>query len=360
MYTPVNKYWRIFEPRRTWIEIQCFYYGLSAYGNYADCLRINNNNEIFFYFRSSEDLIHRLFVCIAGVADQLQTNFATDLRNILKSVFLMNQTIEIEPEKPIEPEETPAENPQATSQKNTETIEYEVSESEVLTNGDSFDSIYSAEEVYADNSPTSRRSQHSLTALEGPSNTEENTQNDLNERRDSQPSSRQNSQRSLNSRSSGNSINATQQNDTVEIAADANGSPRSLTRKETPSRSSSSTSSDSNRNPATENYYDTESIGSNSRVSQVVAEQTVVNGNVGARSNTRANLRSAGDGEDGVRSGNRGGDRTGDRAHRSQSVSTGLERAPEWVPDIAAPDCMRCGSHFTAFRRRHHCRNCGK
>lgn len=31
-----------------------------------------------------------MFVCIAGVADQLQTNFACDLRNILKSVFLIN------------------------------------------------------------------------------------------------------------------------------------------------------------------------------------------------------------------------------------------------------------------------------
>lgn len=319
------------------------------------------HNNIFFSYRSSEDLIHRLFVCIAGVADQLQTNFATDLRNILKSVFLMNQTIEIEPEKPVEPQEPKPENPQSTSQKNTETIEYEVSESEVLTNGDSFDSIYSAEEVYADNSPTSRRSQHSLTALEGTSNTEENTQNDLNERRDSQPSSRQNSQRSLNSRSSANSIGATQQSEHAEIAADNNGSPRLPTRKDVPSRSSSSTSSDSNRNPTTENYYDTESIGSNSRVSQVITEQTVANGNVGAGLTTRVNLRSVGDaGEGGVRSGNRAGDRTGDRAHRSQSVSTGLERAPEWVPDIAAPDCMRCGSHFTAFRRRHHCRNCGK
>lgn len=47
-------------------------------------------NMDIFCSRSSEDLIHRLFVCIAGVADQLQTNFASDLRNILKSVFLMN------------------------------------------------------------------------------------------------------------------------------------------------------------------------------------------------------------------------------------------------------------------------------
>ncbi|GFO05208.1 lateral signaling target protein 2 homolog [Plakobranchus ocellatus] len=41
-------------------------------------------------FRSSSDMIHRLFVCISGVADQLQTNFAGDLRNILRSVFDMN------------------------------------------------------------------------------------------------------------------------------------------------------------------------------------------------------------------------------------------------------------------------------
>jgi hypothetical protein len=43
-----------------------------------------------FLCRSSEDLVHRLFVCIAGVADQLQTNFAGDLRHILKCVFLMS------------------------------------------------------------------------------------------------------------------------------------------------------------------------------------------------------------------------------------------------------------------------------
>ncbi|XP_041123944.1 lateral signaling target protein 2 homolog isoform X4 [Polyodon spathula] len=38
-------------------------------------------------FHSSSDLIHRLFVCISGVADQLQTNYASDLRNILKTLF---------------------------------------------------------------------------------------------------------------------------------------------------------------------------------------------------------------------------------------------------------------------------------
>ncbi|KYN05514.1 Lateral signaling target protein 2 like protein [Cyphomyrmex costatus] len=57
---------------------------------------IANRNQIRAKFRSSEDLVHRLFVCIAGVADQLQTNFASDLRNILKCVFLMNSSQAIE------------------------------------------------------------------------------------------------------------------------------------------------------------------------------------------------------------------------------------------------------------------------
>lgn len=41
-------------------------------------------------FKNSADLIHRLFVCISGVADQLQTNYASDLRHILKCVFHCN------------------------------------------------------------------------------------------------------------------------------------------------------------------------------------------------------------------------------------------------------------------------------
>ncbi|XP_041049316.1 lateral signaling target protein 2 homolog isoform X2 [Carcharodon carcharias] len=43
--------------------------------------------EIRSRYRSRSDMLHRLFVCISGVADQLQTNFAGDLRRILKTVF---------------------------------------------------------------------------------------------------------------------------------------------------------------------------------------------------------------------------------------------------------------------------------
>ncbi|XP_060621623.2 lateral signaling target protein 2 homolog [Anolis sagrei] len=43
--------------------------------------------ELRARYSNTEDMIHTLFVCISGVADQLQTNFASDLRAILKSVF---------------------------------------------------------------------------------------------------------------------------------------------------------------------------------------------------------------------------------------------------------------------------------
>ena len=37
-----------------------------------------------------------------------------------------------------------------------------------------------------------------------------------------------------------------------------------------------------------------------------------------------------------------------------------FERAPTWVPDSEAKDCMRClRVKFTALQRKHHCRKCG-
>ncbi|XP_045485941.1 lateral signaling target protein 2 homolog [Pieris rapae] len=177
-------------------------------------------------FKSSEDLIHRLFVCIAGVADQLQTNFAADLRNILKAVFLMNQTNDAPPEK----EEPPA-------------IEYQPTEDQVIQNGSSFDSVYSAEEVYADSNSDSPSESHI-------------------ERR--------------------NTVNST--------------------------------------------------------INEAVNESR--------RKSDAGNLQ--------------GSVSTGDLTLSGREESVLVERAPEWVPDIAAASCMRCTAHFTAFRRRHHCRNCGK
>lgn len=93
--------------------------------------------------RSSEDLLHRLFVCIAGVADQLQTNFASDLRNILKAVFLMNAS----------DSDTNASTPTMVHDQSLESsIEYHPSASEVIENDEyTVDPNILAQEALFDN-----------------------------------------------------------------------------------------------------------------------------------------------------------------------------------------------------------------
>ncbi|XP_038268698.1 lateral signaling target protein 2 homolog isoform X2 [Dermochelys coriacea] len=55
-------------------------------------------SELRSCYSSTQDMIHTLFVCISGVADQLQTNFASDLRSILKTVF---HIVTSQPEAPV-------------------------------------------------------------------------------------------------------------------------------------------------------------------------------------------------------------------------------------------------------------------
>lgn len=106
-------------------------------------------------FKSTENLLHRLFVCIAGVADQLQTNFAADLRQILRVVFLMNCTQE-EDEKVAIIDDTKSKDNQQ------DLFEFRASEENVIRQSNSNQgsigsqqSICSAEEVNPESSSSS-------------------------------------------------------------------------------------------------------------------------------------------------------------------------------------------------------------
>ncbi|CAK9080342.1 FYVE [Durusdinium trenchii] len=44
----------------------------------------------------------------------------------------------------------------------------------------------------------------------------------------------------------------------------------------------------------------------------------------------------------------------------SSSCGTLLPVAPKWVPDVQESSCQLCAEYFTCYRRRHHCRACGR
>uniref|UniRef100_A0A0K0EV71 Lateral signaling target protein 2 (inferred by orthology to a C. elegans protein) n=1 Tax=Strongyloides venezuelensis TaxID=75913 RepID=A0A0K0EV71_STRVS len=46
-------------------------------------------------YKDRNELIHRLFICIAGVADQLQTNYSQDVRKLLKMVLQPNEIVPV-------------------------------------------------------------------------------------------------------------------------------------------------------------------------------------------------------------------------------------------------------------------------
>ena len=68
---------------------------------YVKVICLNTFNTKFSAFFSKQharknidDILHRLFVCICSVADQLQSNYSSDIRKILKMVL---QPVEVSP-----------------------------------------------------------------------------------------------------------------------------------------------------------------------------------------------------------------------------------------------------------------------
>ncbi|XP_055699347.1 lateral signaling target protein 2 homolog isoform X2 [Phlebotomus papatasi] len=256
-------------------------------------------------FKSVENLLHRLFVCIAGVADQLQTNFASDLRQILRSVFLMNESPP--------PKEEIILNVQEKPKDANDLFEFRASESDVVvqTNGGSNQSIYSAEEVNPELDSvfeTARESQGT-------------TARSASEEIDTNMLTRTNVERS-----------------------------HSL--GESPSDSSTSSAASRHSHSMTESEVPLPSGGgivSPRRINVIVGDDngtSVRHGGSCSAGNSPVSLPR-------TRSYS-----SSDHLPNGDTMRT--ERPPRWIPDEEAPRCMACSAVFTAFRRRHHCRCCGK
>uniref|UniRef100_A0A1B0C2V1 Lateral signaling target protein 2 homolog n=1 Tax=Glossina palpalis gambiensis TaxID=67801 RepID=A0A1B0C2V1_9MUSC len=249
-------------------------------------------------FKHTENLLHRLFVCIAGVADQLQTNFAFDLRQILRSVFLMNMT-------PTEDDDVDI----PKKAKENELFEFRASENDVVQeSAGSSQSIYSAEEVNPedDSQVSSSSSGNEVTAYRHSTGSTATTNTSVGSQKHPDTTMiRQQIERShsLDNHESAQNINDTTSQRSEEIRQ-FNRSRYHSTGSNTPSSFSSS----ENSSPVYER-----SSSSPRRINTINSTQSTA-------------------------------------AHLSP---------PAWIPDQKAPRCMSCNIPFTAFRRRHHCRNCG-
>lgn len=255
--------------------------------------------------------MHRLFVCIAGVADQLQTNFAADLRQILRSVFLINMSISDDyldiPEK----------------QKESELFEFRASENDVIQeSAGSNQSIYSAEEV----NPEVDNVFNNINSNNNNNNNNNSTSNvSSNSQRHSTGSSNIGGLTRVNTIDLGNGNsenNATNHNHVARS--------RSLSDQESVVNNNHNNNNSSNYPQSNQlQRHRNNSVGSNSTSSSDSCSPVNCDDNPASIQQT------------------------------PESGTHGRLAPPAWIPDDKAPRCMSCQTPFTAFRRRHHCRNCG-
>ncbi|CAB4062051.1 unnamed protein product [Lepeophtheirus salmonis] len=221
-------------------------------------------------FKSTEDLLHRLYVCISGAADQLQSNYAGDFRSILKTVFLMNTAMDDEEEEEHQ-----------SSSGDDESEEEEEGERAARRSSPPLMVIPASESSYHIDWGTDALQQEMNDASLRRLNGDDDDEDDYEPSRDTYV-------RNLN-------IIQDEENESLL--------PHPFQREEH------------------EFYRDEPAL------------MTIASGN-----NQRRGI-------EGVEV-------------RSDYVE--YMEPPAWVPDEAAPICMGCSDQFTIFKRRHHCRSCGK
>lgn len=268
--------------------------------------------------------MHRLFVCIAGVADQLQTNFASDLRQILRSVFLMNISPSLdEPEISIDDK---------SKNSTSDLFEFRASENDVIqeNDGGSNQSIYSAEEANPETDSVFEQSMNQTT-LSSPAN------------------DRQERSASLETeiRITTNRVNVDRRQ---SLGDEMSSHPVSLVVTTTNQIQCMENNGNNCENQTTMNGSDSvqpiarisRNINSNNNIynnNSISNHRTIDTQTLSSTTTTTIILT------------------TNNR--NSQQQPDQQSQPPRWIPDEEAPQCMSCTQTFTTFRRRHHCRCCG-
>ncbi|XP_042893232.1 lateral signaling target protein 2 homolog isoform X2 [Penaeus japonicus] len=301
-------------------------------------------------FSDSQDLIHRLFVCISGVADQLQTNYASDLRKILKCVFLMNQSPLEEPPKS-EHGDQPEWSVGGQDQDHSTEDSNGGNDSERL-------SVESAEDA--------------LVVIGSPERCDDSTGEppDTQPLEDSPPTSPPSSPLAIPPSMSFAPVSPTTPSPPLSSSGTVIQPPHVSSADITDSHSSSILASSP---PVCPPSVQVPAAIFNDHALLQFSEATIPP-NVDLLSSPQvhytesfglipepfprsqqeqpATVRENIDGAPLSSPAERGND-SGRRRPR-------VQEPPAWVPDQQAPRCMACGAAFTMVRRRHHCRNCGK
>lgn len=260
--------------------------------------------------------MHRLFVCIAGVADQLQTNFASDLRQILRSVFLMNTTPP--------PEEVEIKITEKTKDSTSDLFEFRASENDVIqeNDGGSNHSIYSAEEVNPESDSVFEHLSSGQTSSSSSSSTSSSVE-------------RQERSASLETeiRITTNRVNVERSRSLGEDSSSPNQTSHPV--------SVVVTISNNCRHHHHSNVKDMHANSPTSALPIHSAHTPSADSHIGDPTTTTR--------------------RAHDDSHATNDtvVTASVETPPRWIPDEEAAQCMGCAQTFTTFRRRHHCRNCG-